>query len=117
MPSRKSANAAPPASRPGQDPVARPSNTNEPRELVAHLVVVIEPDAGAGFDRVRAADPGHVVGELERLVVVGTLRAVPETGEPGDADGRNAPRLGGPGDTPGMLSSETTSRSKASSRP
>ena len=65
------------------------------RELVADLVVVIEPDAGAGFDRVRAADPGHVVGELEHLVPVGvgTLRAVPEPAEPGDADGRNPPRL------------------------
>ena len=43
-----------------------------------------------------AADPRHVVGELERLVPVGVgpFRAVAEAAEPGDADDRNAPRLG-----------------------
>ena len=49
----------------------------------------------AQLERVRAADPGQVVDELEHLVPVGvrTLGAVSEAVVPRDVDGRNAPRL------------------------
>ena len=46
-------------------------------------------------ERVPAANPRHVVGELERAVAVRVrpFRVVAEAAEPGDADRGDAPRL------------------------
>ena len=65
------------------------------RELIAVLVELVEPDRATQLERVRAADPGQVVDELEHLVAVGVraLGAVAEAVVSRDADGRNAPRL------------------------
>ncbi len=73
----------------------RPAVELEPaaRELVADLVVVVDPEVGADLERVPALDPRHVVDELEDLVPVGVrpLGAVTKAAQPVDADARNAP--------------------------
>ena len=73
----------------------RPSVERErpARELVAHLVVVVEPDVRAHLERVPPAEPRQVVGELEHFVPVGVgpFRAVAKPAHPGDADRRNTP--------------------------
>ena len=73
----------------------RPAVELEPaaRELVADLVVVVDPEVGADLERVPALDPRDVVDELEHLIPVGVrpLGAVTKAAQPVDADARNAP--------------------------
>ena len=82
------------ASRAVQRP-GRPAVELEPaaRELVADLVVVVEPEVGADLERMPALDPRHVVDELEDFVPVRVrpFSAVTKAAQPVDADARNAP--------------------------
>ena len=83
------------ASRRADQRPCRPAVELEPaaRELVADLVVVVDPEVGAHLERVAALDPRHVVDELEHFVPVGVrpLGAVTKAAQPVDADARNAP--------------------------
>src|SRR6187401_2570238 len=67
------------------------------RELVPHLVVLIPPDGAAGLERMPAAEPRDVVGELVRLVPirVGPFGVVAEGAVTGNPDRRDPPGFGG----------------------
>ena len=76
----------------------RPGRTGSAaRELVADLVVMVDPDVGADLERVPPADPRDVVDELEVLFRIGVwpFGAVTEAAEPVDADARDAPGRSG----------------------
>ena len=66
------------------------------RELVADLVVMLAPEFAAEAERVLAADPGEIVDELERVVVVGVraFGAVADAAVADQGDVRDAPLHG-----------------------
>ena len=66
------------------------------RKLVAHLVVHVVADAAAGLEGMAAANPRHVVVELEGAIAIGVrpFGVVAEAAESGDPDRRNPPGLG-----------------------